>query len=121
MDLFHQTFDKTTNILPNDGVVNYYGRIFSDKASKHYFDCLLKHVEWEQDKVVLFGKKITTKRKVAWYGNKPYQYSYSNSDKVALPWIPELLNIKQLIEQESGETFNSCLLNLYGSRVIVGD
>ena len=39
--------------------------------------------------------------------------SYSNSTKFALPWTPGLLEIKKKIEEESGETFNSCLLNLY--------
>ncbi|WP_317236049.1 alpha-ketoglutarate-dependent dioxygenase AlkB [Niabella hibiscisoli] len=54
-----------------------------------------------------------TKRKVAWYGNKPYEYTYSNTTKQALPWTKELIELKALIEKQTGETFNSCLLNLY--------
>jgi alkylated DNA repair dioxygenase AlkB len=30
-----------------------------------------------------------------------------------LPWTKELLELKTVIEKETGETFNSCLLNLY--------
>lgn len=60
-------------------------------------------------------KKIITKRKVAWYGDEQFSYTYSNSTKVALPWTSELLTLKKAIEKVAGETFNSCLLNLYHS------
>src|SRR5690606_40757235 len=33
--------------------------------------------------------------------------------KIANLWTQDLLNLKQKIETISGETFNSCLLNLY--------
>ena len=62
---------------------------------------------------MIFGKKIITKRKVAWYGDIPFPYTYSNTTKTALPWTKELLELKALVEKESGETYNSCLLNLY--------
>ena len=42
-----------------------------------------------------------------------FEYTYSNTTKQALPWTPELLELKTIIEKETGETFNSCLLNLY--------
>ena len=50
---------------------------------------------------------------MAWYGEKPFEYTYSNTTKQALLWTKELLELKELIEKETGETFNSCLLNLY--------
>lgn len=74
---------------------------------------MLETIEWRHDEAVIFGKKIITKRKVAWYGEKNFTYSYSNTTKYALPWTKELLDLKTLIENETGETFNSCLLNLY--------
>src|SRR5690606_9689539 len=40
-------------------------------------------------------------------------YSYSGILKIANLWTQDLLNLKQKIETISGETFNSCLLNLY--------
>ena len=30
-----------------------------------------------------------------------------------MPWTKELLELKKLVEKETGESFNSCLLNLY--------
>ncbi|MFV0565659.1 MAG: alpha-ketoglutarate-dependent dioxygenase AlkB family protein [Flavobacteriaceae bacterium] len=113
MDLFNPTFDKHKNWLPFDGTVNYYGKILSKAQSDFYFNELMHNIAWKNDEAIIFGKKITTKRKVAWYGEKPFEYTYSNTTKLALPWTKALLNLKQLVEQETGETYNSCLLNLY--------
>lgn len=73
----------------------------------------MENIEWKNDLAIIFGKRIETKRKVAWYGDKPFEYTYSNNTKKALSWNNELLVLKTLIEKESGETYNSCLLNLY--------
>ncbi len=113
MDLFNR--DPISNILPKDGEVNYYGRILNDEKAQYYFDQLLQHIQWENDKAIIFGKLIITKRKVAWYGDKAFDYTYSKTTKSALPWTKELLELKEIIEQKCGESFNSCLLNLYHS------
>lgn len=115
MDLFEKEIDKAKNYLPKDGTVNYYGKLFDRKLADDYFEKLLSGIEWRNDEAVIFGKKIITKRKVAWYGEKPFEYTYSNTTKLALPWTKELLELKTAIEKETGETFNSCLLNLYHS------
>lgn len=113
MDLFEEIAGEPINLLPIDGTVNYYGTLFSLKESDEYFDSLMKNIEWKNDKVIMFGKHIITKRKTAWYADKPYKYTYSNTTKHALPWIDELLELKNIIEKHSKEAFNSCLLNLY--------
>lgn len=78
-----------------------------------YYNCLLNDIEWKNDEAIIFGKHILTKRKVAWYGDHPFEYTYSNVTKQALVWTKELLELKMLAEEKSGEHFNSCLLNLY--------
>jgi alkylated DNA repair dioxygenase AlkB len=113
MDLFDQTVDKDKNYLPKDGIVNYYGKILSIEKADFYKNKLLESIEWRHDEAIMFGKKVITKREVAWYGEKPFEYTYSNISKYALPWTEELLELKNLIEKESGEEYNSCLLNLY--------
>jgi len=113
MDLFNTLPDKNKNYLPKDGTVNYYGKVLNRKEADYYLKTLLDSIEWRNDEAIIFGKRIITKRKVAWYGDKSYEYTYSNTTKFALPWTKELLELKLLIEQQSGETFNSCLLNLY--------
>ncbi len=113
MKLFDDIVDKTKNWLPQDGTVNYFGKLLTQEKADLYFGRLLEDIEWKNDEATLFGKKIMTKRKVAWYGEKAYAYTYSNTTKYALPWTKELLELKALIEKETQEKFNSCLLNLY--------
>ena len=113
MDLFNTDLQK--NILPFDGEVYYYGPILSISKAQEYYNYLFNNIQWENDKAVIFGKTITTKRKVAWYATNPFSYTYSKITKTALPWTKELLELKKLIEEKTGETFNSCLLNLYHS------
>lgn len=113
MRLFEDPIDKERNWLPEGGIVHYYGRVLDQPQANHYLNILLNDIEWRNDEAIIFGKKLITKRKVAWYGDKPFEYSYSNVTKHALPWTEALLELKLLIEKESGETYNSCLLNLY--------
>ena len=113
MDLFNHQYTETTNLLPQDGTVYYYGKILSATAANDYFHRLMDTVAWKQDEAIMFGRHIITKRKVAWYGDASYAYTYSKTTKQALDWTPELLALKDLIEERTGETFNSCLLNLY--------
>lgn len=110
MDLFT---NEKTNLLPQGGTVNYYGRMLPACRANQLLKLLLDHIEWKNDEAVIFGRRIITKRKVAWYGDRNFEYTYSNTVKRALPWTPELLELKRIAENRSGETFNSCLLNLY--------
>lgn len=113
MDLFDDIVDPSENLLPQDGVVNYYGKLLSRQDADVYLDSLLREIDWKHDEAIIYGKRITTKRKVAWYGDKPFEYTYSNTTKRALPWTQELLELREQVQQKTGETFNSCLLNLY--------
>jgi alkylated DNA repair dioxygenase AlkB len=113
MELFSRETDESMNLLPYDGIVQYFGKIFSPAQANMYLDSLLHKIEWKNDEAFLFGKLIITKRKVAWYGDRDFEYAYSNRTKKAKVWTKELLELKNMVEFKTGETFNSCLLNLY--------
>jgi alkylated DNA repair dioxygenase AlkB len=113
MDLFSTETDENTNLLPKDGTVNYYGSLMPQDRANEYLAELLENIAWQNDQAIIFGKLIITKRKVAWYGDTNFNYTYSNTTKQALPWTPALLRLKVLAETATGETYNSCLLNLY--------
>ena len=113
MDLFDPLIDPEQNLLPRDGQVHYYGPFLSAPRADSALDTLLGSIAWVNDESVIYGKRIVTKRKVAWYGDRAYDYSYSGATKTALPWTRELLTLKRLVEQTCTEHFNSCLLNLY--------
>jgi len=78
MDLFS---NETTNLLPRDGTVQYYGKLLSLKTASQYLQNLLDHIHWKNDEAIIYGKRIITKRKVAWYGDRAFEYSYSNTTK----------------------------------------
>ena len=113
MDLFNNEIDSLTNLLPQDGNVVYYKNLLSLNEANSYFNSLLHSIEWKNDQAFIYGKLIITKRKVAWYGDTDFEYTYSKTTKRALPWTPELVELKKMIEDKTGEKFNSCLLNLY--------
>ena len=113
MDLFEAIDNTPRNRLPSDGDVRYWGKIISTEQSDHYFSSLLKNIEWRNDEAKMFGKHIVTKRKVAWYAEQPFSYTYSNVTKQALPWTNDLSELKAFVEQKAECRFNACLLNLY--------
>lgn len=99
--------------LPYDGIVEYIPSLFGKGESSPLFEELLAGIPWQQDEVILFGQKRILSRKVAWMGDGEFTYSYSGTSKVAAPWTPALLTIKERVESECSHEFNSCLLNLY--------
>jgi alkylated DNA repair dioxygenase AlkB len=112
MDLFREEGEKV-NLLPKNGTVNYYGKIFNYGEANKYLECLLNSIAWRNDEAIIYGKHIITKRKVAWYGDSSFDYTYSKTTKQALPWTKELIELRSAVEKKTGEVFNSCLLNLY--------
>lgn len=101
------------NLLPKDGTVHYYGKIFTEEQSEIYYVKLLNEINWQHDLVKIFGKEIITKRKVAFLGDEGISYKYSGKTKIAEKWLKFILEIKSTVEQISDEKFNACLLNYY--------
>ena len=110
MNLFN---DKFVNVLNKDGEANYYGIIMTTSEANTYYNLLLKNINWKNDKALYHGRHIVTKRKVAWYGDQGFLYTYSNTTKQALPWTNKLIDLKRKTELITNSQFNSCLLNLY--------
>src|SRR5882757_3115747 len=96
-DLFNS--EAISNLLPYEGEVNYYGKVMLASEANNYLDILLSNIQWKNDEAVIFGKHIITKRKVAWYADTDYSYTYSNITKEALVWTKELLELKKIAEE----------------------
>ncbi|MEY3897107.1 MAG: hypothetical protein RLZZ214_2628 [Verrucomicrobiota bacterium] len=111
MDLFGN--DPTANLLPCDGTVNYFGSVLTSAETWRFYETLLREIPWKNDEAVIFGKRIVTARKVAWYGDSDFSYTYSGTSKRALVWTAELADLKAIVEKLTATRFNSCLLNLY--------
>ena len=113
INLFENQIDPEKNWLPYDGTVHYWAKIFNATQDAFYYKTLLENIAWKNDEAIIFGKHIITKRKIAWYADKPYQYTYSKINRTALLWTPLLLELKKSVEIKTKQTYNSCLLNLY--------
>ena len=83
--------NEVVNLLPFDGRADYYGQVMAAEEAERYMERLMSEIEWRNDEAVIFGRHIVTKRKVAWYGDNTYTYTYSNITRQALPWTADLL------------------------------
>ena len=101
------------NILNQDGIALYHEKVIPDDQIKQLYNELLNNINWENERVVMFGKEIITKRKVAFYSDNSIAYRYSSKTKIGLPWNDTLIALKNIAESITKETYNACLLNLY--------
>jgi alkylated DNA repair dioxygenase AlkB len=101
------------SLLPCDGEAILFPEWCTPEESRMYIDLLLQTSAWQNDEVVMFGKRLTMSRKTAWYGLQPFSYTYSHVERTALPFTPVLETLRKQCEETTGHVFNSALLNLY--------
>ena len=56
MILFNE--DRVSNLLPNDGTLNYYGKVLPSREANQYFNLLMQNIPWKYDIVVKNYQKI---------------------------------------------------------------
>tara|TARA_B100000579_G_scaffold155374_1_gene126411 strand:- start:227 stop:850 length:624 start_codon:yes stop_codon:yes gene_type:complete len=100
-------------IINKDGLAIYFDSLIPEEKSELFLLQLSKNIQWKNDESVIFGKHYITRRKTAWYGDSPFNYTYSKIKRTALPWTNELTEIKHIVENNESTRFNSCLLNFY--------
>ena len=114
IEIFEKTLANSgVNLLPRDGLAYYFQGIFEEVASDQLFQALLNSLNWQPDELFMFGKKVIMQRKVAWVADSGASYTYSGVKKHPQIWTPEILVIKERVEELTNCKFNSCLLNLY--------
>lgn len=96
-----------------DGDVLFFEHFFDGKESDYFYRTFQSAIQWQQDKIKLYGKTFDLPRLTAWYGDPGKSYTYSGIPMRPHVWTPDLLEIKKRIEQEAGVEFSSVLLNLY--------
>ena len=79
------------NIINQDGQAHYFGVVLNEEQKRNYYTNLFNNIEWMNENLIMFGKEITTKRKVAFYADSMIQYTYSNKTKKGLTWTPLLM------------------------------
>ena len=105
--------DENINLLPRNGELFYFQDFRTAKESNYLMAKLLKELNFKNDETIVFGKHRIMNRLSAWAGDEPFVYGYSQIKRKAESWSPTLLEIKNLVETKTKQTFNSCLLNYY--------
>lgn len=98
--------------LENDSLKGGETR-WRDLAADELEKVQFANIEWKQDYINLYGKRIPLPRLTSWYGDEGAAYTYSGIKSVPNEWNRGLLYLKQEIEKFSGVSFNSVLLNWY--------
>ena len=95
------------------GKLRLYPHLFSAPESARYLDVLKQEVDWKSERITMFGRSFDLPRKTAWFGDPGLRYTYSGISMEPLAWTRTLLGIRARVEEASGSTFNSVLLNFY--------
>ncbi|AZB28338.1 alpha-ketoglutarate-dependent dioxygenase AlkB family protein [Chryseobacterium balustinum] len=83
------------------------------EESDQLFSQLLENTPWKQRTQTIYDKKVLTPRLTAWYGDDEKSYKLGGSEFEVNAWTPQLLSLKNRIEEAFEYEFNSVLLNLY--------
>lgn len=81
---------------------------FVRQEADYYYNSFLNETSWREYEMPMYDKIVTAPRMISWYEDTNLLERKSNRD-----WPPELLTIRQKIEQETQIKFNAVLLNLY--------
>lgn len=100
----------------SEGSMIYYksGLVDKEESERMYKSLKDEEIEWETREIKMYGKTFEQPRKISYVAdNKDLRYKYSGTLLEPKEYTKTVKRIKELIEEESGESFNSCLLNYY--------
>ena len=96
-----------------DADVRYWPHALGAERADLLLAALRSGIEWQEEHVVIFGKRRLVPRLVAWHGDADARYTYSGTAHEPRPWTPHLQELRELAETLTGCRYNSVLLNLY--------
>lgn len=104
---------KTGSTFIENGEYLFYPDFFTKSESDVFLKKLKSEIDWKQESMNMYGKKMNFPRLTAWYGDNDKPYSFSGITLTPKVWNEELISIKRKIEPITKVEFNSVLLNLY--------
>lgn len=96
-----------------NGEYIFYPDFLSKSISDEFFKKLQNTIDWKQESMNMYGKKVDFPRLTAWYGDNDKPYTFSGITLKPNSWTQEILEIKSKIESKANIIFNSVLLNRY--------
>jgi alkylated DNA repair dioxygenase AlkB len=100
-------------VVATDGTADYFANFLDPVAATHLFEQLLTQKSFQQNEIILFGKKIKVPRLEAYYALNGEQYGYSGQ-QLKPEKFPVFLNELRLsVEKRTGYAYNALLINYY--------
>jgi alkylated DNA repair dioxygenase AlkB len=96
-----------------DADVRWWPRAFATEEADRLYVALRAGIDWQQEEILIFGKRRRVPRLVAWHGDSDATYTYSGTAHTPLPWTDELVLVRERLQSLTGHRYNSVLLNLY--------
>ena len=109
-------WENENKILPIDldhAHIWYQEQFIETNEANRLLQHLINHIPYRQDHIFLFGKQILQPRLTCWMADQEFSIKYSGLKMEPTPWESEVYRIKQKVEQATGETYNSVLINYY--------
>ena len=75
----------------------------------------LAEVDWQRERLTLFGCERTAPRLVAWYGERGVSYRYSGAERAAAHWPTFIARLAAAVGDALAWRFNYALVNRYRS------
>ena len=99
--------------IEQDGNLYVVPGFFPVAQAEHYLNRLHDTIPWQTETITMFGRAHQVPRLVSWHGDPDAYYTYSGVGHRPQPWSPELQEIRNHLQIDTGQTFNSVLANLY--------
>ncbi|MSS76654.1 MAG: alpha-ketoglutarate-dependent dioxygenase AlkB [Methyloglobulus sp.] len=90
-------------------IKSFYNQHESDALYTSLLNCL----DWQEEDLFIFSKRVKVPRLMCWYGDPDAYYKYSGAHHQPKPWPLELQNIREKVQQYCQCAFDSVLANLY--------
>lgn len=103
----------TGDLLPQDGSAHLYPHFLDEGFADGCLEDLLASLPWEQQILVMFGKKVPEPRFSCWHADDGLTYTYSGSARTSHPLTPTLDKLRDMCASATSHTFNGVLANLY--------
>lgn len=92
---------------------NYQSDFLTTEQAWRLFAELRRTVTWRQERLHLYGRRVTVPRLLAWCGDAGVNYRYAGADHPCHGWLPELHWLRQRVACVTGFNSNLVLLNCY--------
>ncbi|MDP2097909.1 MAG: alpha-ketoglutarate-dependent dioxygenase AlkB [Methylobacter sp.] len=103
----------SANLVPVDGELYLHNNFYSRAEADLLFSQLQTELDWQEERIFIYGRWVKVPRLMCWYGNAEAWYRYSGVNHQPLAWTPTLQTIREKVERQCQCAFNSVLANLY--------